>query len=469
MTLSEALTMAQRYGPGFEQARLGAQSRELESALADARKSPVLTVTERTELQPYFGQSLSADLQWTFHDDFKFTALVGRVWRPDTSTAGGGSNDKLTLSFSRKLWPRTDAALEDRIDSLGDRIADLNESHAFFDAHVAVVEAFGALDQALRAEALAVGQLELAVARTRIVTDGFAAGDRGLKELQDAQHAERQALVARRNAATARVQAALGLHRLLGDQSMDKLSGAVQLDWPRATDVGLEGPADGDSGLPAAAEIGLPPLALHDDLAWCRFIDSVQGALAEAGDGVFERLLASDTAYLNAELAEWQAIVARDNAESGRGLQWDADASYTMPLSDSGAHGELTAFIGASWTWSAAGGIRAEQAELALAGAELRTGTARQTAMDGAAAALRMIDDAAFAKDVAEMGLEQARATMELVERRAELGFAGPLDLAEARLDVERARAERSKADSAWHNAWLDIARRFGLPFPGSS
>lgn len=509
--LTDALALARRHGPGFAQVRLRAQARELESALSDADKAPRLTVSGRTALHPDPGQNVRADFQWNFHEHLTLSALVDRTWAVGTragagsavggagSSAGGlsetvtsGSGDNVTLSFHYKLWPRTDADFDERIRQLEERIAENDEYDAEFTAHVDIIDAFHDFEHAGRAEAIAAARLELADSRTELVEAAFAAGDEGLSALQDAQQAERQALVAQRDATAARSRAEVRLRRLLGDGSEDVLlgggsKGALEgVSRDVSEGVLLNGLPDGMAG---------EAVGLVDDLDWSAFVATVQDVLEEDTDAVLGRLIASDEAYLNAELAELRTAKQFAEAGADRGVQWHADAAYRVPFgngasgagggsgSDPGANaggvsgsgprkdssgldGQFTAFVGASWEWGTHGNVHVEQAKVAFESAKLTTRTAREAAIDAAEAALRALDDTAFAKEVAQRGSDQAATMLEIVERRVKLGLAGPLEFAQARLDVQRTRAELLAATDAWHRAWLEVGRRLGLPLP---
>lgn len=485
-TLSEALDLARRHGPGFEHVRLQHRSRQLESDLVDAGRRPLLTLSGRTELHPEVGQNVRADVEWSFHDSFTLSAVIDRTWDKASGELTDGLTDNVTLSFQHKLWPGDDADLDDRIRRLEDRITELDGFHELVDAHVAVIDAFHGLERAEREAMMAGASLKLAQARTRLLEAAFAAGEEGLKALQDVRQAERQALVAHRNATTARAQAARYLLRIVGHGSGAEPLHPIGEIVRDGTDEGEPDEAECDDALKSLMRAATDTtvdgrglaITLVDDFAWSRFVERIGDEMGRHGDSIIAQLSETDVSRLRVELAEMRAAELLHEVRSDRGLQWQANAAYTLPIPDSTAAsggatggrsggesgGRFTAFIGSSWQWGGDGGLRVEQAEVAFESARRNTLTARRSAMDAAESALRTLEDAAFAREVAEGGVARAEATLEVVESRVELGFAGPLEHAQARLDVERTRAELFDATALWHKAWLEIARRLEIP-----
>src|SRR5690606_3514993 len=102
-------------------------------------------------------------------------------------------------------------------------------------------------------------------------------------------------------------------------------------------------------------------------------------------------------------------------------------------------------------------------AQTSLELARLRTEQARHAALDAGLAAVRTAENAAFALELANEAVEQAQDTMALVQRRTVLGFAPPLELEEARLELLRARRDAARAEAELHLVWLELARRLGI------
>lgn len=259
-----------------------------------------------------------------------------------------------------------------------------------------------------------------------------------MREWQEAQQAQRQAEVDGQRAQTRVREAATRLVRLM---------------WG-ACDPHLDG----------AALDGQP---LVDDLSWDEFLVQVQGTLEQADAAWERRVLELSIPYQRALLDQLRQELELAEARRQRGFSLTAGASVKVPVSSGGAgQADFRAIVTASLDVSRLARLREEQAGLSLAAAEARVGQARLEALDAVARARFALQDAQFARDVAERGMRQAAEDLSFVQRRWEAGFAGPLELAEAELAVARAALELAKADVALREAWVALGVLLGVQLP---
>lgn len=466
LTLSAALEQAASHGPGFATAMLQDELRALANEADAASRAPAVTFSSRTDVHPALRHGLSGSLKWELTDDLSLDVSVSTASR---------AGDRLSVSFNRALWPLRNADLAEGGRTLDQRIARLRADEASFDAMRAVINAFYSLRDARFGASVAEQALAVATQRAMMAGDRFAAGQIGLNEWQNAQRAERQAQIELRAARTAHEQAEQRLARLLyaADEAPAGAANATAAD--------------------AAGQFG----AMVDDFPWSTVKQAIETLLAAGEDAVAERFLAGNATYLEAVRAELQQEQLVADAERATRINWHASVEYSLPLGSGasaaassaasagggsttgsspgstpgptpgaggipGDEGRLTAYVGATLNLGPTGRIRHEQAQVSLDMARLRTEQARYAALDGAAAAVRAVENAAFARELAAEGLEQAQATMALVQRRMELGFAAPLELDEARLELMRAERDLARADAELRLAWLDVAHRLG-------
>lgn len=491
LRLSVALEQAAAQGPGFAAAALQERLRVLAEEANAVRGRPALTLTSWTELHPEIGHVLSGAATWQVDEHLAFDASFS------VAPEFGG---RLTAGFRRALWPPAPRDLAEEERALTTAIVRRRADDEAFDAALDVIRAFYALRDAQFGVLVAEQALSVASLRAAIAEDRFAAGELGLAEWQAAQRAQRQAQFDVRAARIAHRQAAERLARLMAAAGQPAAGGQVLLDGSFQE--------------------------LVDDLPWPAVQAAVEHVLAEAEDALGGRFLANDTAYLEAVRAELEQALAAADAERATRVNWQAVIEYTLPFGSSDAgggsfapgsaaggsgagggsspssgtgpgsgleadpnpgpgagsnfgsgtgttstgpllspagRGELAVYLVAALDLSGAGRVRHQQAQTSLELARLRTEQARHAALDAGLAAVRTAENAAFALELANEAVEQAQDTMALVQRRTVLGFAPPLELEEARLELLRARRDAARAEAELHLAWLELARRLGI------
>lgn len=442
LTLSAALTQAALEGPGFAAAELQQKSRALADEAGAAGRKPVVAVSSRTDVRPALGHRLTATLAWELTEELSLEASV---------SASSGDGERLSGRLHWSFWPPKDADFIDAGRELDRRVARRRADEAAFQAMRDLIGAFYALRDARFAVAVAEQAVAVAAQRAAIAAERFAAGQIGLSEWQAAQRAERQAHVELRVAHTDRRQATERLARLLF--------------------------AAGEAGTGEPPPFG----PLVDDLPWSTVTESVETVLAGGQDIVLELFLAHDAAYLEAVRSRHQQEELLAEAERATRINWRASVEYSAPLTrasaspagggagaadggDPGRGAGVAAWVTAALDLGSPGRIRHEQARVSLELAQLRTEQARHAALDAAAAALQAAEDAAFIRQLAAEALEEAQAAAALVERRMELGFAAPLEMDEARLELLRSEKDLARAEGELRLAWLELAHRLGVP-----
>lgn len=443
LTLSGALAQAMDEGPGFAIAAL--QGRLQALLEAEQSRAPVIGFTWRTNLQPALRPSWTGSLTWDLTDEVAVDVNVGPA-SPASSVSPASAANRLSIRFARTIWPPRNDELETDIEQLAGRLAELQTRQAAFSAVREVIEAFYQLAETRIGVTVAEQAVVVAVQRTAIAADRFAAGQVGLSEWQAVQQAERDAHIELRKAVTAHRDAAEQLARLL--------HGAASEESSSAGDVAVT----------------LMSLRLVDDFPWSELVPLVQQFVAAGQQTVRERLLANDASYLDAVRAELQQAAAVDAAERASRVNWQVTATYALswPFGDGGseAASEAQAAIVGTLDLSRAGGGQREQALVSLELARLRTEQAKFAAIERLEAAVRAADDAQFVREMAAARLEQAEDSVRVVERRMELGFAAALEMAEAKLEVLRAQRELLRAEAALHLRWLEVARQLGVSLP---
>ncbi|HEY8495638.1 MAG TPA: TolC family protein [Limnochordales bacterium] len=421
--LSQALADAQRCGPGFASARMDGEALRLEQLARAAELAPRLRIGAATDLRPGVQTRPVLQLEW---DLFEYLSVAANL--PNT----------VTVDYTRPLWPPDEAALRRAVDELDLAVRTLEHEQSLVNARRAVVEAFHAVSVA-RAEAeLAKEALALAQKRAGAAGDRYASGQIGVREWQEAQQAQRQAEVGWQRAQTRVREAETHLVRLLWGACNPELDGQV-----------------------------LAGRQLIDDWPWDAFIAQVQGVLAQPEAAWQQRVLELSIPYQRAILAQRRQELALAEARRNRGFNVSAGASITVPASGSGAgQADFRAQITASLDLSRSARIREEQASLSLVSAKARVEQARLEALDALASARFAIQDAQFARDVAERGVRQAADDLAFVQRRWEAGFAGPLELAQVELSVAEAALELAKSDANLRQAWLALGVLLGVELP---
>lgn len=446
LTLTEALARARASGPGFAAAALQERLRELAEAASAAARGPAVDVSVHTPLTS-LSPSLQGTLTWPLTDHLSLQVNAGGSTSGGPASggssglSGGGFGGFVALRYERTLWPPEEEELERAAEALARRQAEVQAWEALLDATRAVMDAFYALRDAVLGVQVAELALDVAQRRAAVAVEHFAAGQIGVSELHAVQRREREALVELRSARQARDDAAVRLARLL----------------------------EGDGATTGALAQQLLSAELVDDYPWPDLTSAVEELLA-GEDELWRRVLENDIAYLHAGQLELEQEAAAREA-SGGPVRWRFVAEYSAALpgsenSGAGPSAQGLVVLAGTADLSGAGRLRAEQAAVQRELARLRAEQARQAAIDGAQAALLALDDAAFALELTAAALEQAETNLMLVERRLELGFAAPLERAEAELARLQARRDVLRAEANWHLRWLDVARRLGVPLP---
>lgn len=445
--LTEVLARAEACGPAFESlARAYDQQR-----LADRKelydKLPSGRVTLAARLDPAPRQGGRATVGWQLTDDLSVDLNVPLGTLPIAGTPGA-SGGSLSVSWSKRLWPDPGRAFRDELQRVEEHITALELREQEASAITDVVAAFYALRAAEAQLELDARQHDLAQGRADYALQRYEQGFIGLRDLQTEQSALHQAAAAVERSWREARQARERLVTVIGAAE----SGSeCAYSWP--------GEAD-----------------LVDDVDWEAVIGEIAGLLelpafpqpagadepeAEPADAWEDLLLAHSIAYQRARMAVLNARIALAAAESALLPALNAEAVVQTDLEafDPG----WAVGVSVTWDFAAARRLDVESARLELEAAESRLEQARRTAVDAGRTAWRRVVDATSALSRTEEALEEARRTEELALRRIDAGLAPEAERKEARLVVDRRRAEVEAARAERHMAWLALAQQFGI------
>ena len=424
LSLSEALAQARACGPDFASASRAAEAVELETLARRVRRLPVPQLTAQTDLHPEVHTGITAAVEWTIWDHLTVSAeLPGSV----------------TVGYDRPLWPPENPSLQQAVDELTLTVRTVEYLQSLAGAYSNVVEAFAGLEDARGSFGLAAQELELARKRAAAAHEWYATGQIGFRQWQEALQALRDAEVAYQQAQSSVQQAQRRLARLL---------------WS-ACEPAADGSLLGDR-------------SLIDDLRWDKYIARVQAVLAQPEAEWREAALKRHLGYQQALLEQKRRELALAEAQRAARFNVSAGASVKIPIAgDTGEQVDFKAQVTAHLDLSQRARVQVQQEALALAAAEARAQQALLDALEAVSAARVALENAQFARDVAERGARQSLEDLALVERRREAGFAGPLEMAEAELAVAEAAVKLARAETDVRLAWLALGTLLGVNPPG--
>lgn len=438
LTLSQVLDQAARCGPAFREYVRRGEQLQLNQTSETNERMPAWRITLGTRLTPEAQTGAVATMDWQLTDQTSVTLTL-----PAGAPLGASNvpaTKRLSVNWSKAVWPTADAALEEQIDAREQHISKLAHLEMRNAAVRDVVVAFNslryahtALDIAERHQTMAQGRADNALARY----------ERGLIALRDLQ-AEQNAL----NQANTALQRAIVDTQRASERLATLLEGCVV--------------ASGD---------------LVDDIDWEAFVQSVTGALdvplpvatqdrgmAAArleGDVWEERLLMSSATYQGAEVAALGAEQALTRAEGRLGPSVTTTATATSNLETSDV--AWTAGLNVVWDLAPNRQVDLRTAQINLEAAQDRLQQAREAALEAGRTAWLAVADGMNAVELAESALGDAMQTQRLVEMRVEAGLAPVVERDEAQLEVDRRALELGQAWANLRLAWLDLAYRLGL------